>query len=112
MRRLLQHIDWGTIMMAFAFAYAIPILLACTMPTTLWLFAFWIGSPIAAGYLAARLSVAIPQFHALVVGLIGALMHILLHPSRPILFWLFWITVIIYCSLWGARLWQRKQQRS
>jgi hypothetical protein len=112
MPKLLEHIDWGTIAMAFAFAYAAPVLLACSMEPTLWLFAFWVGSPFAAGYLAARYAPLVPQLHALVVGVIGTLVHVLLHPARPLLFWLIWTVVIISCSLYGARLCQRRQQRS
>jgi len=104
MRDLFNHLDWGAIAIAFLFAYAAPILLACTAPPTLWSFAFWLASPIAAGYLVAHFAKEIPQFHGLVVGVICILFVSIISSQHPIAFWLFWVPVTIFCSIFGARL--------
>lgn len=107
MLAVLQHINWGAIAKAFALAYAGPVLLACTADPGLWLFAFWLGAPTAAGYLAPYFARRLPLLHALFVALTGAVIFALILRPRPLLFWAIWLGVTVSCSMFGARLWKR-----
>lgn len=112
MRELFNHLDWGAIAMACVFAYAAPILLACVTPPSLWSFAFWLASPIAAGYLAAHFAREIPLFHGLVVGVVSIFFVSLISSPHPVAFWLCWFPITVFCSIYGAQLWRKRQQRS
>jgi hypothetical protein len=107
MLRLLQHINWAAIAKALALAYAGPVLLACTADPGLWLFAFWLGAPTVAGYLAPYFARQLPLFHALCVALTGAVVFALILPPRLFAFWFIWLGVTVSCSIFGARIWKR-----
>jgi hypothetical protein len=112
MRALPHHLDWQALFLGFLAGYCVPVLLACVMPAALWHLWFWVLAPAAAGCVAAKLAPNLPLLHGLAVSVLGLLVFGLVSSPKPLATWVVWIAINVACSLSGAWLWRRYQQRT
>lgn len=110
----LAHINWKAVALAFALAYPMPFLIACStwlkLNNAIWLIWLMIVAPIIAGYLVAKFAKIVPLMHGLTVSVVATIIYAFLYEPLRGSFLLFWLPINIACSIFGARLWRNRSR--
>lgn len=85
--------------------------LAAAVGSFVWVICFYIASPMAAAYFAAKRAQTRPLLHGLTVGIIGVGSFLLMARNGGLVLQMIMAPIILACSLFGSWLW-RCQVRS
>jgi hypothetical protein len=108
---LVSQLRWKSIFLAILAAYAFPVVLSCT-PVSLWIWhlALWVLAPLAAGYLVAKFTRALPYLHGLAASLVALAILTLLGASPDGVRALVWVALNLSCSIYGAGVWRARHR--